>query len=93
MYNKQQQNTTHQKWSNYETNLCSLWLTNESSYYPVLTNALKLDGEIIDKANWLGKRLRWQLEDEITESCLWQDLLNTAFDRIEWTEVIKNNLD
>jgi hypothetical protein len=37
--------------------------------------------------------MRWQLEDEIDESSLWQDLLNCAFDRISWVEVIEKNLD
>jgi hypothetical protein len=58
-----------------------------------LIEALKIEGETIDKVNWLEKHMRWQLEDEIGESSLWQDLLNCAFDRISWVEVIEKNLD
>ena len=91
---KQQQTTTiHKVWSNYETKLGSLWLTNDESSYSVLTEALKIEGETIDKANWLEQHMRWQLEDEISESSLWQDLLNCAFNRISWAEVIEKNLD
>ena len=90
---QQQTNTTRKGWSNYETKLGSLWLTNDQSNYPILTEALRIEGETIDKANWLEQRMRWQLEDEISESSLWQDLLNCAFDRISWVEVIEKNLD
>ncbi len=90
---QQQINTTNKGWSNYETKLGSLWLTNDQSNYYILTEALQIEGETIYKANWLEKHLRWQLEDEIDESSLWQDLLNCAFDRISWVEVIEKNLD
>jgi len=89
----QQTNTILKGWSNYETKLASLWLTNDQANYPVLTEALKIEGETIDKTNWLEQHLRWQLEDEISESSLWQDLLNCAFDCISWVEVIEKNLD
>jgi len=90
---KQQTNVAHEVWSNYETKLGSLWLTNDQTNYPVLVEALNIKGETIDKANWLEKHLRWQLEDEIDEASLWQDLLNCAFDRISWVEVIEKNLE
>ena len=95
MYSTEQQNinTTRKGWSNYETCLASLWLANDQSNYSVLIEALKIKGETIDKANWLEKHLRWQLEDEIDEASLWQDLLNCAFDRISWVEVIEKNLN
>lgn len=90
---EQQTDTTYNGWSNYETWLGNLWLTNDECSYSVLIEALKVEGEAIDKANWLEQRLLWQLEDEIDESSLWQDLLNCAFDRISWVEVIEKNLD
>jgi hypothetical protein len=90
---EQQTNVTAGRWSNYETNLANLWLTNDQSNYSILIEALQVEGETIDKANWLEKHLRWQLEDEIDEVNLWQDLLNCAFDRISWVEVIEKNLD
>lgn len=80
-------------WSNRETWLGNLWLSSDEPSYSVLTEALRIKGEVFDKANWLEKHLRWQLEDEIEEASLWQDLLNLAFDRISWIEVIEKNLD
>ena len=85
--------TTYNGWSNRETWLGNLWLSSDESSYSVLTEALRIKGEVFDKANWLEKHLRWQLEDEINEASLWQDLLNLAFDRISWIEVIEKNLD
>ena len=90
---QQQSNTTTNRWSNYETKLASLWLTNDQANYSILVEALKVEGETINKANWLEQHMRWQLEDEIDESSLWQDLLNCAFDRISWVEVIEKNID
>ena len=80
-------------WSNRETWLANLWLCNDESNYSVLTDALRVEGETFEKADWLERHLCWQLEDEINEASLWQDLLNLAFDRISWIEVIEKNLD
>lgn len=90
---KQQTNTTYNGWSNYETWLGNLWITNDEYNYSILCEALKLDGETFKKADWLKQRFSWQLEDIIDEASLWQDLLNQAFSRIEWIEIINNNLD
>ena len=90
---QQQTNNTYNGWSNYETWLAGLWLTNDQSNYCVLQEALELKGEALDKANCLKKHMSWQLEDEITEASLWQDLLQCAFDRINWIEIINNNLE
>ena len=85
--------TTYNGWSNYETWLGHLWLTNDEYNYSILCEALKLEAEVYKKAEWLKRSLSWQLEDIINEASLWQDLLNQAFNRIDWIEIIKNNLD
>jgi len=90
---KQQTNTAYNGWSNYETWLGHLWLTNDEYNYSILCEALKLEVEPSKKAEWLKRSLSWQLEDIIDEASLWQDLLNQAFSRIDWIEIIKNNLD
>ena len=85
-------NTNYNGWSNHETWLASLWLAENESSYGLLLRALKVSGEVYDKANWLESRLRLQLDQEIDVACLWQDLLRSAFDRISWSEVIEKNL-
>jgi len=39
------------------------------------------------------KELQEQLEDEINTASIWQDLLGTAFDRIEWAEIVAVNFE
>lgn len=80
-------------WSNRETWLASLWLNNDEYSYSILGQALKREGEPIEKAEWLERHLREQLDDELEVASLWQDLLRTAFDRINWVEVVESNLD
>ena len=89
----QQTNPTYNGWSNYETWLGHLWLTNDEYNYSILCEALKLESGVYKKAEWLKRSLSWQLEDIIDETSLWQDLLNQAFSRIDWIEIIQKNLD
>ena len=90
---KQQTSATYNGWSNYETWLGHLWLTNDEYNYSILCEALELEAEAYKKAEWLKRSLSWQLEDIIDEASLWQDLLNQAFSRIDWLEIIEKNLD
>ena len=79
-------------WSNRETWLASLWLTNdESSYYNML-RVLKQDSDCFTKAESLEALLRLVLEDKASEASFWSDLLNSAFSRIDWVEIVENNL-
>ena len=80
-------------WSNRETWLANLWLNNDESSYDVLCRAIDVAGTLFDKADWLEEQLRYQLDDEIDVPCLWQDLLQTAFGRISWSELIESNLE
>ena len=80
-------------WSNRETWLANLWLTNDEYSYSVLMQATERKGEPYEKAYWLEHRLRDQLDCELEVASLWQDLLRTAFDRINWVEVIESNTE
>jgi hypothetical protein len=83
---------TYNGWRNRETWLASLWLTNDQASYWVLQAALREQGDSFDKANWLEQQLRDQLDGEAGEASMWSDLLSTAFARIDWVEVVENNL-
>jgi hypothetical protein len=86
-------NTTYQGWSNRETWLASLWLNNDEASYALLLEAGRQGEEPFDRADWLERQLREQLDDEAGDASFWSDLLSTAFSRINWVEVVDNNKD
>mgnify|MGYP005608725239 FL=1 len=86
--------TEYNGWSNYETWLANLWLTNDEANCALLQEALSKDmWRTYEQAEWLEMMLRYELDDEIDEPCLWQDLLCAAFGRINWSEIIENNIE
>jgi len=80
-------------WSNYETWLGNLWITNDEYNYSILCEALKLDGDIYKKAEWLEQYYHSQLDEVVSKYSLWQDFIGHAFSLINWTEIVENNLD
>jgi hypothetical protein len=84
---------TYNGWSNRETWLASLWLNSAEDSYYVLRDALRESDDLFDQASCLEQALRDQLEDETGCANLWSDLLSTAFERVNWVEVIENNKD
>jgi hypothetical protein len=87
------QTQTCNGWSNQETWIANLWLSNDQGLYELLREAHKQLSDSYEVAEFISERLREQLFDEIGVACIWQDLLNSAFNRIDWIEVIENNLD
>jgi hypothetical protein len=83
-------NATYQGWSNRETWLASLWLNNDEASYALLLEAGRQGEEPFDRADWLERQLREQLDYEADEANMWCDLLTTAFDRINWLEVVEH---
>ncbi|MCA9324534.1 hypothetical protein KDA23_00490 [Candidatus Saccharibacteria bacterium] len=78
-------------WSNRETWLAFLWLTNDQGNYSVFLEALKLDVPAWRKAEWLRDFLEEQLNREISGPSIWKDLLVHAFRCVSWEEIIDNN--
>lgn len=85
--------TTYNGWSNRETWLAGLWLSNDQASYDLLLEALRTGDSDFACADWLERQLREQLAEEAGDASMWADLLNTAFYRINWVEVIENNRD
>lgn len=80
-------------WSNRETWLGNLWLSNDEGFYELLCRAIKENDTIWETAQYIERELRDQLQDEIDNASMWQDLLRTAFDQIDWVEIVTSNVD
>ncbi len=76
-------------WSNYETWCANLWLNNDEHNYRVLLDAKECGDSTYDQAKWLREQLQCQLEDEIDVPCMWRDLLQNAFERVNWAEIVE----
>jgi hypothetical protein len=80
---------TYNGWSNRETWLAHLWLTSDEQSYSLLRETAR-KGDVFERAEFLEELLREQLNDEAAEANMWCDLLNTAFNRINWLEVAEH---
>ena len=81
-------------WSNRETWLANLWLTNDIASYEVLRQAVSLENSsLYEQSQWLKDILEEQLDDEIETPCLWRDLLQHAFAQVNWREIVENNAE
>lgn len=76
------ESTGYNGWNNYETWLVSLWLNNDQVSYGLLLEAKSQPGNMCDKAEWL--------KDELASSGLLADLINAAFARVDWAEVLQD---
>ena len=87
------QNTisTYNGWSNRETWLVNLWLNNSEDNYRIILQAKNYFKDDLKRANWIEQQLSEQLDNRINQASLWSDLLSTAFYRVNWVEVVRNN--
>jgi hypothetical protein len=82
---------TYNGWTNRETWLASLWLNNDREGYDLLLTATNQPGTMFAKADWLEQQMREALDERYGIASLWFDLVDTAFYRIDWVEVVENN--
>jgi hypothetical protein len=78
-------------WSNRETWVVNLWLTNEPYIYTSLMKIMKEFKTPIKRAEELERMVRDDFESHEEEPCLWKDLLATALDCVNWREIVEGN--
>lgn len=83
----------YEGWRNRETWLGHLWLNNDDELYELFHQAIRETDGIHTAAHYLDEVLHEQMYHELGASSMWQDLLGTAFDRIDWVEIVTNNIE
>ena len=83
--------TEYNGWSNRETWLVNLWLSNDMGSYEFLQEICRKDCEVWEKAEELEAHFQDQLEDMYDVPSFWSDILGTALDRVNWVEIVTSN--
>ena len=83
--------TEYNGWSNYETWVVNLWLTNDQRYYEELCGIVSSEDDLYNKAEALEDWLRFEYDGEYAS--VWADLANHSLGRVNWCEIIENNLE
>jgi hypothetical protein len=84
---------TYNGWSNYETWVVDLWLTNERGSYEYwrdyVESALRqYNGDIEKTVRDVAEHLECEFSDSIPEVYgMWVDLINGALSRVDWHEL------
>ncbi|NCC19599.1 hypothetical protein EOM33_00900 [Candidatus Saccharibacteria bacterium] len=75
-------------WTNRETWLVNLWLTNDECYYEELQAIIKnFDSE--EQAEELEQYAHWIID--VDEASMTTDLLSTSLGRVNWHEIARAN--
>ena len=80
-------------WSNRETWIVNLWLTNDMVSYDYLQQLYRKRSETWEKAEELEVYYQDQLDELLVPPSIWIDILRTAMDRVDWYQVIESNLE
>ena len=83
--------TEYNGWSNRETWLVNLWLSNDIDSYEFLRSICRKNCELWQKAEEVEAYFQEQLEDMYEEPTFWSDILGTALDRVDWHRVVESN--
>ena len=75
-------------WTNRETWIVNLWLTNDECYYEELQAIIKnFDSE--EQAEELEQYVHWIID--VDEASMTTDLLSTSLGRVNWHEIARAN--
>ena len=84
--------STYNGWSNRETWMVNLWMTNEECYYYKLCDILKCYETVSEQAERLEGYVRFIVESVASQG-LAGDMLTSSLGRVDWLEIIENNLE
>lgn len=82
--------TEYNGWSNHETWLINLWLTNEESYYHEMQRILSTHTSVQDQADALLEFMQNEHE-ELEVTGVWSDVIGNTLWRVNWHEIAENN--
>lgn len=75
-------------WTNRETWVVNLWLTNDECYYQELRSIIKnFDSD--EQAEEIEQYVHWIID--VDESSMTSDLLSTSLGRVNWYEIAEAN--
>ena len=85
----QTQTTEYNGWTNRETWIVNLWLTNEESYYHELC-AIINNSPSGEQAEEIERYVHWLVD---TDECasITSDLLSASLARVDWYEIAESN--
>jgi nucleotide-binding universal stress UspA family protein len=84
--------TEYNGWSNHETWLMNLWLTNEESYYHEMMRILSTYTSLNDQAEALLEFMQNEHE-ELEVTGVWSDIISNTLWRANWHEIAEANTE
>ena len=82
--------TEYNGWSNYETWLINLWLTNEEPYCREMQRILSSFTRVRDQADALLEFMQNEHE-ELEVTGVWSNIIGSTLWRANWQEIAENN--
>ena len=79
-------------WTNRETWVVNLWLTNDECYYEELRSIIKNFETTDEQAEEIEQYVHWLID--ISElASMTSDLLTASLDRVDWYRIIEANIE
>lgn len=82
---------TYNGWSNRETWVMNLWLTNDEYMYSALQQVVKASVSIGEQAEELEDWVRSEYGLDGLGASVVSDLIGTSLGRIDWFEIVQSN--